>query len=164
MVTNQGPNNAPAPSAVIGRYGFAVYDEGGLINMNLGGYPNYAGLSRPTRPGRTLPAKYPSEESEIMLAAFTPNDNCQAPTFTPDHTNVTLATGVQCSLLFNTNHNPTSFGVNFLPNGLTLDSTNGNIYGTPAKPRPVDSHAKRVERVWHRFRNLAPDGPGIRIP
>ena len=110
LVTAQGPNSAPAPNAVIGRYAFAVYDEGGLMNMNLGGFPTYASLTRPTLPGRPapptrrLPAKYPSEESEIMLAAC----DCQAPNFTPDNTNVTLATGVPCSLLFNTNHNPTA--------------------------------------------------------
>src|SRR5437588_3617608 len=89
LITAQGPKLTPAPNEVIGRYAFAVYDEGGLVNMNLGGYPTYASLmlpARPTRPGRRLPAKYPSEESEIMPAAFTPNDPCQPPNFTPDHT------------------------------------------------------------------------------
>ena len=41
LVTAQGPNSAPAPSAVIGRYAFAVYDEGGLIDVNVGGFPTY---------------------------------------------------------------------------------------------------------------------------
>ena len=68
LVTAQGPNSAPAPNAVIGRYAFAVYDEGGLIDINLGGFPNYASLTRPTRPTRRLAPKYPLEESEIMLA------------------------------------------------------------------------------------------------
>src|SRR5881227_2949923 len=47
LVTAQGPTPAPTPSAsaVIGRYAFAVYDEGGLIDMNLGGFPTYANLS-----------------------------------------------------------------------------------------------------------------------
>ena len=45
LVTGQGPNIAPAPSAVIGRYAFAVYDEGGLLDMNLAGYPAW------TQPG-----------------------------------------------------------------------------------------------------------------
>ena len=132
LVTPQGPNSAPAPNAVIGRYAFAVYDEGGLIDMNVGGYPNYANLSRPTRPTRPtrkLRPTYPEEESEIMLAA------CQAPNFTPDHTNETLATGVPCSLgPYNTNHNPTSFGANFLPHGLSVNTTNGNITGVPTDP------------------------------
>src|SRR5207248_8784121 len=34
LITSQGPNTAPTPSAVIGRYAFAVYDEGGLLDMN----------------------------------------------------------------------------------------------------------------------------------
>jgi hypothetical protein len=129
LVTAQGPVSAPPPGSVIGRYAFAVYDEGGLIDMNVGGYPTYASLSLPARPTRRVAPKYHSEESEIMLAA------CQSPNFTPDHTNVTLATGVPCSLLFNTNHNPTLFGVqNGLPAGLNINTTNGNIFGTPTSP------------------------------
>src|SRR5439155_20763592 len=75
LVTPQGPNSAPLPSAVIGRYAFAVYDEGGLLDINLGGFPTYASLTRPNPPTRRLAAKYrkyPLEESEIMLVA------CQA--------------------------------------------------------------------------------------
>jgi hypothetical protein len=41
LVTAQGPVPTPSPSAVIGRYAFAVYDEGGLLDMNLAGYGNY---------------------------------------------------------------------------------------------------------------------------
>ena len=76
LVTAQGPNSAPPPNAVIGRYAFTVYDEGGLIDVNIGGFPNYANLTRPTRATRRLAPKYPLEESEIMLAAFTPNAPC----------------------------------------------------------------------------------------
>ena len=43
LVTAQGPNSAPPPSAVIGRYAFAVYDEGGLLDMSVAGYPNWSG-------------------------------------------------------------------------------------------------------------------------
>jgi len=43
LVTAQGPNSTPVPSDVIGRYAFAVYDEGGLLDMNLAGYPNWSG-------------------------------------------------------------------------------------------------------------------------
>src|SRR5436190_8634905 len=35
LVTAQGPAQAPTPNTVIGRYAFAVYDEGGLLDMNL---------------------------------------------------------------------------------------------------------------------------------
>jgi hypothetical protein len=133
LVTGQGPMPTPAPSAVIGRYALAVYDEGGLIDVNLGGFPTYANLTRPTRPTRRPRPRYPSEESEIMLAAFTPN--CQAPNFTPDHINATLGTGTPCSLgPYNTNHNATSFGVNWLPHGLSINTNTGGISGTPTSP------------------------------
>src|SRR5438045_6770671 len=35
LVTPQGPNPAPLPGAVIGRYAFAVYDEGSLLDISL---------------------------------------------------------------------------------------------------------------------------------
>jgi hypothetical protein len=41
LVTGQGTDPAPPPGAVIGRYAFAVYDEGGLLGMNLAGYPGW---------------------------------------------------------------------------------------------------------------------------
>ena len=41
FVTNTGPAVISAPSAsVIGRYAYAVYDEGGLLDMNAAGYPS----------------------------------------------------------------------------------------------------------------------------
>jgi hypothetical protein len=43
LVTAQGPNSAPAPGAVIGRYAFAAYDEGGLLDMSLAGFPSWLG-------------------------------------------------------------------------------------------------------------------------
>ena len=64
-----------------------MYDEGGLIDVNLGGFPTYASLTRPTRPTRRLAPKYPLEESEIMLAAFTPNAPCQTLTAGSDTRN-----------------------------------------------------------------------------
>jgi hypothetical protein len=42
LVTAQGPTPSPLPNDVIGRYAFAVYDEGGLLDMTLAGYPNWA--------------------------------------------------------------------------------------------------------------------------
>jgi hypothetical protein len=41
LVTAQGPAATPPPSAVIGRYAFAVYDEGGLLDMNLAGFADW---------------------------------------------------------------------------------------------------------------------------
>jgi hypothetical protein len=46
LVTAQGPNSAPASSAIIGRYAFAVYDEGGLLDMTLAGYPSWSAVTQ----------------------------------------------------------------------------------------------------------------------
>src|SRR5438270_7160003 len=48
LVTAQGPTPAPSPNAVIGRYAFAVYDEGGLLDMTLAGYPSWTSCNMPT--------------------------------------------------------------------------------------------------------------------
>ncbi len=139
LVTSQGPNSAPAPSAVIGRYGFAIYDEGGLVDVNLGGFPDYANLTRPTRPTRRLAPKYPVEESEIMLAAFTPNppNPCPGggPNFTPDHFNDNINAGAPFSITPNTNHSAgATFAASFLPHGLSINPSTGTISGTPNSP------------------------------
>jgi len=149
LVTAHGPqaptsNPTPAPSDVIGRYAFAVYDEGGLITMNVGGFPTYAGLgptlpNRPASPTRRMAPRYPSEESEIMLAAFTPNNPCQRPKFTPNQTNATITTEVPTSITFNTNGDtPQTFSVSSLPHGLSINPSNGNITGIPTSIGPMD--------------------------
>jgi hypothetical protein len=43
LVTAQGPAQSPPSSAVIGRYALAVYDEGGLLDMTMAGYPSWSG-------------------------------------------------------------------------------------------------------------------------
>ena len=53
LLTPQGPNSAPNPSSVIGRYAYAVYDEGGLLDVNVAGFPYYTSSSSPT-PGLPL--------------------------------------------------------------------------------------------------------------
>src|SRR2546421_8199096 len=40
FVTAAGATPSPAPANVIGRYAYAVYDEGGLLDMNSAGYPS----------------------------------------------------------------------------------------------------------------------------
>ena len=135
LVTAQGPNTAPLPNAVIGRYAFAVYDEGGLIDLNLGGFPTYASVTRPTRPARRLHPTYPLEESEIILAAFTPNANCHDPKFTPKNTNASGGTGAPFVQTFNTNGTaPQTFTADFLPHGLSIDPSTGTISGVPTSP------------------------------
>jgi len=44
-VTGKGPETLTAPSAsVIGRYAYAIYDEGGLLDINVAGYPSQTPL------------------------------------------------------------------------------------------------------------------------
>jgi Putative Ig domain len=132
LVTSQGPNTAPPPNAVIGRYGFAVYDEGGLIDVNIGGFPTYASLS-PTRPTRKWRPRYPSEESEIILVSGPPP--CQKPKFTPNHFNNSIDSGAPFSLTLNTSGTmPQTFDASFLPHGLSLNPSTGTISGTPTSP------------------------------
>ena len=45
LLTPQGPNSAPVPSSVIGRYAYAVYDEGGTLDVNVAGFPYYTSSS-----------------------------------------------------------------------------------------------------------------------
>jgi Putative Ig domain len=117
---------------VVGRYAFAVYDEGGLIDVNVGGFPNYANLTRPTRPTRRLAPKYPVEESEIMLAAFTPNAPC--PKFNQSgQLPRSIPTGAPFSWTPSINHSGT-VSANFLPHGLSIDASTGNISGIPTSP------------------------------
>src|SRR5205807_7911842 len=58
LVTAQGPTPSPSPSAVIGRYAFAVYDEGGLLDMSVAGYPSWSGASDTNCP--SSPTPYPT--------------------------------------------------------------------------------------------------------
>jgi hypothetical protein len=53
LVTAGGPTPSPAPGGVIGRYAFAVYDEGGLLDMSLAGYPNWENVSNCADPAPT---------------------------------------------------------------------------------------------------------------
>lgn len=54
LLTSQGPNPAPAPSSVIGRYAYAVYDEGGLLDANVAGFPYHTSPSSSATPGLPL--------------------------------------------------------------------------------------------------------------
>jgi len=64
LVTAQGPTPVPSPSAVIGRYAFAVYDEGGLLDMSVAGSPidhpnDSTNRSWPSLAGCTSPSPTP---------------------------------------------------------------------------------------------------------
>jgi hypothetical protein len=53
LLTSSGPNSAPLPNSVIGRYAYAVYDEGGMLDVNVAGFPYYTSSPSPT-PGLPL--------------------------------------------------------------------------------------------------------------
>lgn len=50
-VTGQGPIAAPPPATVIGRYAYAVYDEGGLLDINVAGFPSPSPAPSPNAAG-----------------------------------------------------------------------------------------------------------------
>src|SRR5205823_13772089 len=121
---------------VVGRYAFTVYDEGGLIDVNIGGFPNCVNLNQPARPTRRLAPTYPVEESEIMLAAFTPKVPCpkfnqsgQLPRTIPTETFFSFTPGI--------NH-PGTVSANFLPHGLSINPSTGEISGIPTSPGSFD--------------------------
>jgi hypothetical protein len=122
LVTSQGPAPAPLPSAVIGRYAFAVYDEGGLLDMNLAGYPIYA---IQISPRGTLLAKDRDEANEIIRVAGGPPPNITG------NMNQTGYVGVAFSYQITATHNPTSYGASGLPTGLAINTATGLISGTP---------------------------------
>ena len=71
FVTNQGPTPSPVPADVIGRYAYAVYDEGGLLDANLVGLPSptpgAVTIASPS-PSRTV---YPARKGTVAFADLT---------------------------------------------------------------------------------------------
>ncbi len=130
LVTAQGPTPTPAPNAVIGRYAFAVYDEGGLLDMNLAGFPVYASQ---TSPNETLLARRRGEASQILRVV------CQTPTITGT-LNETGYVGIAFSyqIRVNPGHPATSYDARPLPSGLGVNPTTGLISGTPTIDGPYD--------------------------
>jgi hypothetical protein len=71
FVIGSGPFPTPAPGSVIGRYAYAVYDEGGLLDANLVGLPlptpGAVTIASPS-PSRTV---YPSRKGTVAFADLT---------------------------------------------------------------------------------------------
>jgi Tfp pilus assembly protein PilX len=71
FVTIQGATPSPSPADVIGRYAYAIYDEGGLLDANLVGLPSPApgavAIASPS-PSRSA---YPSRKGTIAFADLT---------------------------------------------------------------------------------------------
>ena len=70
LVTAQGPNSAPPPGAVIGRYAFAVYNEGGLLDMNLAGFPGWSGTVNPNPVSQPSPTPWQTNVGRKGNIAF----------------------------------------------------------------------------------------------
>lgn len=71
FVTEAGATPAPAAADVIGRYAYAIYDEGGLLDANLVGLPSptpSATIIPLPSPSRTV---YPSRRGTIAFADLT---------------------------------------------------------------------------------------------
>src|SRR5262249_20102382 len=65
FVTDQGPTPSPSMASVVGRYAYAVYAEGGLLDLNVAGYPTGTTIFQYGRKGSlaladlTAPSPYP---------------------------------------------------------------------------------------------------------
>ncbi len=66
--TGGGPAANPTPDKVIGRYAYAVYDEGGLLDLNVAGFPTYASVLRASS---ARLAKRDTQDSEIRQVSYT---------------------------------------------------------------------------------------------
>jgi hypothetical protein len=123
FVTAQGPTPSPAPANVIGRYAYAVYDEGGLLDANLVGLPSPAPgavLIVSPSPSRTA---YISRKGTIAFTDLTALS--LTPGVTPDPTtlnkivgwrNYATTTVVTTSTFPNLSPSPSPFVTYFLDN------------------------------------------------
>jgi len=65
FVTDQGPTPSPSMASVVGRYAYAVYAEGGLLDLNVAGFPTGTTIFQYGRKGSlaladlTAPSPYP---------------------------------------------------------------------------------------------------------
>jgi hypothetical protein len=77
FVTDQGATIITSPnSSVIGRYAYAVYDEGGLLDMNIAGYPTDPSIA-------PLPAQRVGRKGSVAFADLTALGNYPIPNGPP---------------------------------------------------------------------------------
>jgi len=79
VVTKNGPvsfsgwqdslKDASNSNYVVGRYAFALYDEGDLLDMNLAGYPNWIGTVAPN-PSQPTPTPWPTNVGRKGILTF----------------------------------------------------------------------------------------------
>jgi Tfp pilus assembly protein PilX len=91
LITSQGPSPAPSsPNDVIGRYAYAVYDEGGLLDMNLAGYATGSGSGGGPSPSPTPWLTNVGRKGILAfvdLTALPTSTASPAPTFPPTQVN-----------------------------------------------------------------------------
>src|SRR6266853_689374 len=74
FVTNQGATVVTTPSnSVIGRYAYAIYDEGGLLDLNVAGYPSGTTIYQYGRKGSLAFADLTALPSPIPTPSAVPS-------------------------------------------------------------------------------------------
>jgi hypothetical protein len=134
LVTAQGPTPAPAPNAVIGRYAFAVYDEGGLLDMTLAGYATGSGAGGGPSPSPTPWLTNVGRKGIVAFADLTALP--AAPTTTLPQTQINNIVGWRN---FANTQQPGTFGsASFLGNLNRQDAYGSYLldFGDPPYPTP----------------------------
>jgi hypothetical protein len=135
LITSQGPNTAPAPSAVIGRYAFAVYDEGGLLDMSLAGYATGSGSGGGPNPSPTPWLTNVGRKGIVAFADLTALP--AAPTTTLTQTQINNIVGWRN--FATTGQSDGSFGSPSFLGNLNRQDTYGSYlldFGDPPYPTP----------------------------
>ena len=151
LVTAQGPNTAPPPGAVIGRYAFAVYDEGGLLDMNLAGYPNW-----PDKAGCAAPSATPWLVNVGRKGTVAFADLTALGAYAPPQPQVDQIVGWRN---YATTQQPGPFFPSGNPN-FTADCTRPNFYGSYLlyfgdPPFIIDSDLDKLTASLYPFTSVA---------
>ena len=84
FVTNQGATIITSPSnSVIGRYAYAIYDEGGLLDLNVAGYPSGTTIYQYGRKGSLAFADLTALPSPIPTPSAVPSPIFNGPSPSP---------------------------------------------------------------------------------
>jgi hypothetical protein len=150
FVTDQGATPSPAPADVIGRYAYAIYDEGGLLDANLVGlpWPSPGPSSVPTASPSPSRVYYISRKGTVAFAdltalPLTPGGSTVDPTTVRkivawrNYATTNVPTSGQGSTFPNLSPSPSPFVTYFLDNTrdfLTVNSR--NFLGVTPTPNP----------------------------
>ena len=141
FVTNLGPTVLQVPdSTVIGRYAYAVYDEGGLLDLNVAGFPS-ANSADPTYL-RTIGRKGVLAFADLTATglSFTSIDNLIG------WRNYYNGNPTGTYAAFNFPANPTQFIDYFLEKGVAPGSDRRRDFGVVAAPLGYSSANPRTDQ------------------